>query len=120
MNLDYEAGRFWLGMLNAVGTVAVFAYTWFATRDKDNAQHIKAVEEALSKRIAEYSLKVNDLNTKVAGIEQTLKYMPSQDDISELQGDMKAIKANQEATQREWHTIRQSLNRIEDFLLKAK
>jgi len=120
MNIDYEAGRFWLGVLNALGTVAVFGYTWFATRDKDNAQHIKAVEEALSQRIAAYSLKMTDLNTKVVGIEQTLKYMPSQDEISELQGDMKAIKANQEATQREWHTIRQSLNRIEDFLLKAK
>lgn len=120
MNIDYEAGRFWLGVLNILGTVAVFAYTWFATRDKDNAQHIKAVETALSNRIAEYSVKMNDLTNRVSGVEQTLKYMPSQDEISELQGDMKAIKANQEATQREWHTIRQSLNRIEDFLLKAK
>lgn len=118
MTIDYEAGRFWLGILNALGTVAVFGYTWFATRDKDNAQHIKAVEEALSQRIAEYGAKMNDMNTKVVSIEQTLKYMPSQDEISELQGDMKAIKANQEATQREWHTIRLSLNRIEDFLLK--
>ncbi len=120
MTIDYDAGRFWLGVLNALGTLAVFGYTYFATRDKDNAQHIKAVETALSNRIAEHILKMTELTSRVTTVEQTLKYMPSQDEISELQGDMKAIKANQEATQREWHTIRQSLNRIEDFLLKAK
>lgn len=111
MNLDYDAGRFWLGMLNILGTVAVFAYTWIATRDKDNTKHIKAVEEVMNTRLAEYG-------NRMINVEQALKYMPSQDEISELQGDMKAIKANQEATQREWHTIRLSLNRIEDFLLK--
>ena len=111
MNLDYDAGRFWLGVLNILGTLAVFAYTWIATRDKDNTKHIKAVEEVLNSKVAECS-------NRLVNVEQALKYMPSQDEISELQGDMKAIKANQEATQREWHTIRLSLNRIEDFLLK--
>lgn len=118
MNIDYEAGRFWLGVVNLLGTVAVFAYTFVATRDKDNAKHIDAVEEALNKKVAEYGVKVSDVNSKVSGIEQTLKYMPSQDEIAELQGDMKAVKANQEATQRDWATIRNSLNRIEDFLLR--
>jgi predicted nucleic acid-binding Zn-ribbon protein len=113
MTIDYDAGRFWLGVLNALGTAAVFAYTWFATRDKDNTKHIKAVEEAMNKAIAEYA-------NRIGRIETQMSYVPTQQQLSVLQGEMRAVQTAQEAIQRDMLASRQSLNRIEDFLLNKK
>jgi hypothetical protein len=44
--------------------------------------------------------------------------MPTPQQLSELQGDMQAMQATQEAIQRDMTTVRISLNRIEDYLLK--
>lgn len=86
-------------------------YTWIATRDKDNTVHIKAVEVALGRQIAELLSRTDKLETQV-------KFMPTPQQMSELQGDMQAVQATQEAIQRDMATVRLSLNRIEDFLLK--
>ena len=109
--MNYEMGRFWLGALNVLGTVAVAVYTWIATRDKDNAQHIKAVEVALTAAVAAHT-------SRIERLENDIKHLPTQPEFSELQGDMRAMKATQEAIQRETHTVRLALTRIEDHLLK--
>ncbi|EPD41327.1 DUF2730 family protein [Delftia tsuruhatensis] len=91
--------------------VATAIYTWIATRDKDNTVHIKAVEEAMGKQMAALLSRTDKLETQV-------KYMPTPQQLSELQGDMQAMQATQEAIQRDMTTVRISLNRIEDYLLK--
>ena len=48
-------------------------YTWIATRDKDNSQHIKAVEAALGEVIALHASRIDRLETDV-------KHLPGQDD----------------------------------------
>lgn len=109
--MNYEMGRFWLGALNLLGTVAVGVYTWIATRDKDNSQHIKAVEKALGAAVAAHS-------SRIERLESDIKHLPTQPEFAELQGDMRAMKATQEAVQRETHAMRLALTRIEDHLLK--
>lgn len=86
-------------------------YTWIATRDKDNSQHIKAVETALSEVIALHASRIDRLESDV-------KHLPGQEEFSSLMADMKGMKATQDATHREMHGMRLSINRIEDFLLK--
>ena len=112
MTLDAETTRLALTILSVVVLpLASMAYTWIATRDKDNTVHIKAVEEALGKQMAALLSRTDKLETQV-------KYMPTPQQLSELQGDMQAMQATQEAIQRDMTTVRISLNRIEDYLLK--
>ena len=107
-----ETINLWLQIIAVVVVpVASAIYTWIATRDKDNTVHIKAVEEALGKQIAALLSRTDKLETQV-------QYMPTPQQMSELKGDMQAMQATQEAIQRDMTTVRVSLNRIEDFLLK--
>ena len=91
--------------------IASAVYTWVATRNKDNTAHIKAVEEALGKQIAALLSRTDKLETLV-------QYLPTPQQMSELQGEMQAVQATQDAIQRDMATVRMSLARIEDFLLK--
>ncbi len=109
--IDYELAKFILALSNVVGTLAVAAYTFVATRDKDNSQHIKAVEVALSKAIG-------DAVSRIDRVEMQMRYMPTPQEISDLKGEMQAVQATQEAIQRDMSATRLSVNRIEDFLLK--
>ena len=107
-----ETISLWLQIIAVVVLpIASAVYTWIATRDKDNTVHIKAVEEAMAKQMAALHSRTDKLETRV-------QYMPTPQQMSELQGDMQAMQATQEAIQRDMTTVRMSLNRIEDFLLK--
>lgn len=86
-------------------------YTWVATRDKDNSQHIKAVETALGAKIADHASRIDRLESDMA-------HAPSSAAIAELLSDLKAMQATQDAAHREMHGMRLAINRIEDFLLK--
>lgn len=111
MSVDYEFWKFLMGIGNVLGTLAVGAYTFIATRDKDNSQHIKAVEEALTKAISEHA-------HRLSSMEMQMRFMPTPQQLSELQGDMQSVQTAQEAIQREISATRKSVDRIEDFLLK--
>lgn len=132
MNWDLETIKFVGGVLLALGSAI---YTWIATRDKDNSQHIKAVEKTLGEAIAKHGVRLQTLEgslKRLVGqrefvqlekdmkvVQTTLEHMPTQDEMTELQGDMKAVKAAQEGMRTELQTVRRSLERIEDFLLNG-
>ncbi|ODS75907.1 MAG: hypothetical protein ABS43_03705 [Bordetella sp. SCN 67-23] len=109
-----EEVKFAVLLFSSVGLpLASIAYTWVATRDKDNTAHIKAVEATMAEALAKHASRLDSLET-------TVRYLPAPEKFAELQGDMKAVKANQESTQREMHGVRSSLTRIENFLLSQK
>lgn len=111
MNFDLEWAKFGFQIANALGVVGVAIYTFIATRDKDNSQHIKAVETALNKAIAEHASRIDRMETQ-------MRYMPNPEQITELREDMQGVKSTQEAIQRDVQAMRTATNRIEDFLLR--
>lgn len=114
MTFDSQAAGLGLQIIAVVLLpIASAIYTWIATRDKDNTVHIKAVEKAMGDAFAALHSRTDKLETQV-------KYMPTPQQMSELQGDVQAMQATQDAIQRDMTTVRMSLTRIEDFLLKRK
>ena len=112
MTLESQTLRDWLQVVSVIFIpIGSVIYTWIATRDKDNSQHIKAVETALGSKIADHA-------SRIDRIESDIKHLPSANDISELLSDLRAMQATQEAAHREMHGMRLAINRIEDFLLK--
>lgn len=112
MTIDNDSIRTWLQFVAVlVMPICSMVYTWIATRDKDNSQHIKAVEAALGEVIAKHASRIDRL-------EAEMKHLPHKDEMTALMSDVKGMKAAQEAALRESHGLRISINRIEDFLLK--
>lgn len=117
MIFDGDNLRFLIAL--AISTVGAI-YTWIATRDKDNSQHIDAVEKTLGRRIAEHGNRLGGVEKDVEVMKTVLAHMPDKDEFAELQGDMKALKVAQESVADQVRTVRASLNRIEDFLLNGR
>lgn len=124
MNFDYEQARFWFNVLNALLTVAVGIYTYFATRDKDISKRFEMLADKTSAAILTLEDKLEPLlsqhNSRLDRIESDMKHMPNHQEISELKGDMKAVKVFQESIELQLETMRKGVNRIEDFLLRDK
>lgn len=112
MVIDSETLRTWLQVIAVIFMpIGSVIYTWVATRDKDNSQHIKAVETALGSKIADHASRIDRLESDMA-------HTPNSADLSQLMSDLKAMQAHHESTHREMHGMRLAINRIEDFLLK--
>jgi len=108
-----EEANFALAALGPLSAVGAAIYTWIATQDKDNSQHIKAVETALSKALAEHASRLDKVET-------ALTYMPSKDDMSELKGDVKALKESQIGVRSELSGIKASVDRMNEYLLNNR
>ncbi|WP_336816901.1 hypothetical protein [Burkholderia gladioli] len=112
MQLDSEIIRTLINFFGSIALpVASAIYTWIATRDKDNAKHIKAVEEVLHKQIAR-------LTSRQDQTEAVMKHLPRSEEIAALKGDIRALQAESQASLRETKDTRAAVNRIEDYLLR--
>jgi Protein of unknown function (DUF2730) len=113
MNIDPELMKFLMSAGNMLGTLAVALYTYLATQDKDNSKHIKAVEDTLAKAISEHASRIDKMETQI-------KFMPTPQQLADMQGDLKAMKAIQDSMREDTRLMRAGLTRIEDFLYKTK
>ncbi len=113
MNIDQNIADWLWKIANALATIAVFVYTIFATRDKDNTSYIKAVEKTLSDALAEHASRLDKIETHI-------KSSPTPQQFYELQAKVGEIAAIQQALQSEIRATREGVTRIENYLLTNK
>ncbi|WP_339844329.1 DUF2730 family protein [uncultured Halopseudomonas sp.] len=92
-----------------VFTVAVGLFSIIAAR--------KSSSKADAKELAS---RMNHQDSRILTLEQQLLHMPDSQQMSELAGDMKAIKAELAGVARELAPLARSLDRINDYLLNAR
>lgn len=114
MTLDMEIVKVFLQVLGTLVLPLVgIAYTWVATRDKDNSMHIKAVEAALNEAIARHQSRIEQL-------EVNLRHLPRAEQFADMKGEMRALQSSQEALMRDVAATRSSVTRVENFLMEGK
>lgn len=104
----------WFNPLMAVATVI---YTWIATRDKDNSQHIKAVEEALTRRLAEHQSELSRHQLQIEHVQTVQAHMPTHRDFSDLQAQMARLATKQEGFVVEMKATRDAVDSLRDYLM---
>lgn len=92
-----------------VFTVAVGLFSLSASRRASS----KAEAEALSARLATQ-------DTRIVTLEQQILHLPDSQQLADLAGDMKAIKAELSGLARELAPLTRSVDRINDYLLSAR
>ncbi|MEP1522087.1 MULTISPECIES: DUF2730 family protein [Ascidiaceihabitans] len=103
----------WTKVFSLALSVGAMVFAWFATRSK----HVDGQFKAGSKRMTE-------IETRVSAVEQQMNAMPSQQDfhrleltLSEIGGDIKAMRAERGATNEAIARIERVVSRHEDHLL---
>lgn len=119
--MDYEAGRFWLalalGVINILGTVGVGVYAWIVAQSKNSTQHIKALETVFLQKIGEYGSRIDKVETHMS-------YMPTPQQLSNMQGDLREFgaiqKSQHESNHQKLTALTLSMQRVEDYLMERK
>ena len=106
-----------LPWFNPVMAIASLIYTWVATRDKDNSKHIKAVEDALSKRIADHAVQLSEQRLTIEGIKAEQRHMPTHRDISALQERLAGIERMGAMQAEQIKAVFGSIESLREFLL---
>lgn len=76
-------------------TAAIGIYSWFISRQAASAKELL------------------ELRARLIKLEEAARHAPSHSLVSDLHGDMKALKA-------EMQTMSKSLNRMNDYLMRSK
>ena len=92
-NIDYEAWRFWLGILQFVGTIVIGVYVWWTNREKVNRKRFAQLEADVKKRLTAEALKevekARDVQcekhqVRTTELEHSLRSMPNRSEIAGL------------------------------------
>ena len=105
--------RDWPLLLNILGTLGVGVVTWLRKPGGEAMSAVRALEKALADSNSEH-------RNRLTAIDAQLKHMPTSEELSDLEGDVKAINERTKWQSDEIETIRATLARIETYLLSIK
>lgn len=99
-------------LINLLGTIGVALWVWLRSPSQAQVSRLEQHDEEIE------GLR-RDTGDRLVAIESRLQFIPTVTELSELQASVREINANQESLQREVHAMRDSVRRIEDFLLRT-
>ena len=100
-------------LFNTIWLVAISIATWLRKPGED------AVKAAVSLR-EQFDLANAEHRHRLTQIESQMKHMPTSEELSELEGNVKAINERTEGLTEAIATVRTTLGRIETYLLTSK
>lgn len=86
----------------------------------DAAQTVALVVIWLRKPGQDAAVAVDHMKGRVDVLEERIKHMPTTDELTELEGTVKAIKATLEGMATSHESVRTTLIRVENYLLNHK
>jgi len=103
----------WLTLVLVVWSAGLTAAMWLRKPGVDAAGAVSALKEATA-------MKLELLNNRLTTLEERVQHMPTSDELSELEGTVRAIDERTVGLAEAVTTIRTSVARIENFLLHTK
>lgn len=116
--LDY---KFWWNVALTVATGLIAVLTWVRKPGEDAGRAIAKLERTMNTKHAELkelmSAQIAELRNDETRLEERMSHMPSGDEVAELAGDVKAIKAQITGMSDRQTVQGVTLGRIEQYLL---
>lgn len=102
-----------LGAAQTILTIAVWIYTWAATRQRAQQQELDDLR-------SEHEERLRRLEVKTAATHERMRHVPSADQLAELTASMRGLQAEVHGVQSELRTFSMRLERHEDFLMMSR
>ncbi|NMX60211.1 DUF2730 domain-containing protein [Pseudomonas sp. WS 5079] len=100
--MNLEQLNFSFSAMQWVVLTVIGIYTWFTNRQAASAQELLA------------------LRTRIIALEEHIRHLPDQTAVTDLLGDMKAVRAELSGVKEALGPLARSLDRINDYLLREK
>lgn len=94
MELDYTALRFWFGVLQFAGTIAVGVYAWWATSAKKTTKAIQEVREDNQADIEALGHKVTSNERRIDRLENNVDNMPDHADMDGVKSELSGLRSD--------------------------
>lgn len=115
-----EIQTWWL-MAVSVATTVLSIVVWLRRPGEEAGRAATKLRELLDQKITELrdllSAEVSELRIVQERADERMKHVPTRDEVSELSGDMKAVKAQMDAVINTQTTSTMALGRIETWLI---
>lgn len=120
MEVDYKAAAFYLDVLQwlSIGVVAVWGY--LRTKDNDNVKSVAAVARQLGDFIESSRSANEDLHTRLTTLQEQVRNMPTDQEVTHLSNDVSAIKAQISGVTNLLARVEHQTNLIHDHLLNKR
>ena len=120
--LNYIRGP--LEVLQPLGIIVLGVMLWLRKPGEDASVAVAALREGVGKDIEELRATVHrevaKLNNGHVQLEERILHLPTRNEVSELAGDMKAVKAQMLGLVGTQAVQTMSLNRIESWLINGR
>ncbi|MGK2899211.1 MAG: hypothetical protein ACSLE9_11065 [Burkholderiaceae bacterium] len=105
--------QFWWNMALSVATSALAIVTWIRKPGEDASKAVSELREMVRNEMS-------DLQKFQSLLEERIRHLPARDEVSELAGDMKAVKAQMGSLVGTQSVQTLALNRIENWLINGR
>ena len=96
LGVDYKALAFYLDVAQWLSILGLALWGYLRGADNDNAKAIQAVADELAAFIAQSDKANNEQNLAVAQLQERVRHMPSDDELTRLEGAVREVNARVE------------------------
>ncbi len=130
--MNYEAWRFWMGVAQLVGTLAIGVYVWWSNREKITNKRFRALETDVAKKTSAAAVqsliekhvpgcpnvsRTAAVDGKLTRLEAELRSMPGRTEIQHLNDNMSRLSNDMGKLQGKLGGINRAVDLINEFLI---
>lgn len=117
--MDYQALSFWLDAAQWVCIVGVAVWGYLRGKDSENTVAIAAVSKQLQRLDQTVTKQHQEDSVRVARLEERVLHMPTDEDLTEVAGEVKEVAARVQGMEDLLKRIEHQTNLIHQHLLTA-
>lgn len=111
--MSFDGARDWIGLLIVLWNSGLTAAIWLRKPGTDAGL-------AVDRMRVDFDLRINSLTAQITEIRTHMSHMPDSEELAALEGTVKQINERTSSLADGVVTIRASLGRIEDYLLRNR
>jgi hypothetical protein len=111
--MNFDAMEFWFKVAQWLITLALAVSVWLRKPGEDAGKAVAQLRDDVDSQL-------NPIRTNLATIEVRLKHMPTAEKLSDLDGTVRALAVQVDGLTDSLSAIRNTLNRVENYLLTSK
>lgn len=108
---DYAAWRFWLDVLQLLGTALIGTYVWIVSRTRYNTKQLREHENAVDARLDEAEKHGVKMDGQIAALERRV------DQIGRVHKRIDILAEEVHQTRGEFEGVKRSVDRVHEYLL---
>lgn len=117
---DYEAAKFWMGILQLFGLAALAVYTHITSKSKANATTINTVRQDMENSYDHVEERVSRAERRLDVFESRMENAPTHADLSKVYDRLNDVAEDLSGVSGQMRALSHQLSMVNQYLLNQK